>query len=260
MGSKLVDSRHEDGITWITINLPEKLNALSFDVIRQLEELFEAAAGDERTRVVVITGAGDKAFVAGADINEILNMDMSQAPEVVRRGQELMNTIENLGKPVIAAINGYALGGGCELALACTIRVASSNAMLGLPEIKLGLLPGYGGTQRLARVIGRGRALAMMLSGDPVPASQALDWGLVTQVVEPDALQEAVAKLAGRLANAAPLSVRSICDAVYRGADLGLAEGLAIEAAHFVDLCASEDMREGTSAFLEKRKPDFRGK
>jgi len=260
VNTKHVESRHHDGVAWLTINRPEKLNALNFDVIAELEKLLAEAAEDADTRVVIITGAGERAFVAGADIAELSDLAPEDAHRVIGRGQALMNRIENLGKPVIAAVNGFALGGGCELALACTIRVASSNALLGLPEIKLGLMPGYGGTQRLTRTVGRGRALEMMLTGEPVSAARALEIGLVTTVVEPDALQETAAALAGRLARSAPLAIRSICEAVNRGADLAMEEGLAIELRQFATLCGSEDMREGTSAFLAKRKPKFAGK
>lgn len=253
-----LETKH--GVAWITINVPEKLNALSFDIISKLDRALDDVDDDPAVRVVVITGAGDKAFVAGADIKEIMALDEAASEQVVRSGHALMNRIENLVKPVIAAINGYALGGGCELALACNLRIASSNAMLGLPEVKLGLLPGYGGTQRLTRTIGSGRALHLMLLGDPISAQQAQDWGLVTLVVEPEDLQATVAKIAAKLARLAPLALSAIKDAVHSGRDLPIASGLDIEAEHFMRLCASEDMREGTSAFLEKRKPEFKGR
>jgi len=259
MSERFVNRRHADGVAWITIDRTAKLNALNASVIEGLEEAFAAASDDPEVRVVVLTGAGDKAFVAGADIGELQGLDSASAAALSRRGHGLMNRIENLGKPVIAALNGYALGGGCELALACTVRVASSRAMLGLPEAKLGLMPGYGGTQRLARLAGSGRALFMMLTGEPVTAQQALEYGLVSWVVEPQELEARVAELAGRLAAGAPLAMQAIMHAVNRGADLPLAEGLELETGTFAGICESRDAREGTSAFLEKRKPDFRG-
>ena len=260
MTSTLVDFRLDNGVAWITIKLPEKLNAVSFDVLAALEDAVERAAADDECRVVVITGAGEKAFVAGADISEIAEVGEEDGPDVVRRGQNLYNRIERLGKPVIAAVNGYAMGGGCELALACHIRIASSNALLGLPEVKLGLLPGYGGTQRLVRTIGSGRGLHLMMTGDPLTAEQALDWGLVTQVVELSELESTVSALAGKLARLAPLALQAILDSVIRGRDLPIQDGLDIEAEYFVRLCMSEDKAEGVAAFLEKRKPEFRGR
>lgn len=252
-------SASENGVTTLTINRPQKLNALDRDVIGALESAFQAAADDPATRVVVLTGAGPKAFVAGADIGELRDLGDDQARAFVERGLALMARIENLGKPVIAAINGFALGGGCELALACTMRIAADTARLGLPEVKLGLIPGYGGTQRLARLIGRGRALHLMLTGDPVTAEAALAQGLVTAVVPADELTAHVAGLAKSLAAGAPLAMAAIMDSVNTGADLPLADGLAVETDRFVAVCGSEDMREGTAAFLEKRRADFKG-
>jgi enoyl-CoA hydratase len=248
------------GVAWIVIDNQEKLNALNSQVIEELFAAMEEVAGDPEAKVVVLTGAGDKAFVAGADIGELQSLDNRSFGRLGRRGQDLMNQIEDLSKPVIAAVNGYALGGGCELAMACTLRIASSNALLGLPEVKLGLLPGYGGTQRLTRLVGSGRALHMMLTGDPINAEQASMIGLVNQVVEPEALEETVAKLAGKLAESAPLAMRGIMRAVNEGAGLSRDEGLEIEVIEFVKVLSSEDMVEGTTAFLEKRKPRFSGR
>lgn len=250
----------EAGVTTITIDRPEKLNALNASVIEGLEQAFKTAASDPDTRAVVLTGAGPRAFVAGADIGELRDLSPDQARSFVRRGHALMARIENLGKPVIAAINGFALGGGCELALACTLRIAAKHAMLGLPEVKLGLIPGYGGTQRLARLVGRGRALQMMLTGEPVKASEALFMGLVSEVTEPEELDEATRDLARTLARGAPLAMNAIMDSVNQGADLPLEDGIAVETEQFVTVCGSDDMREGTSAFLEKREPTFTGR
>lgn len=259
MSKQNVLSRHDSGVTTLTINRPEKLNALNAEVISELEEAFETAAADTDTKVVVLTGAGEKAFVAGADIAELSGLDAQEARVFVQRGHALMERIERLGKPVIAAINGFALGGGCELALACTIRVASENAMLGLPEVKLGLIPGYGGTQRLARIVGRGRALNMMLTGDPVSATDALAAGLVTAVVSAQDLEAAAGKLAAKLASGAPLAMRAIMDSVHEGADLPFSAAVEVETDQFVSICQTDDMREGSSAFLEKRRAVFTG-
>jgi len=249
-----------DGVTTLTINRPDKYNALNQQVIKALARAIKACGEDTATRVVVLTGAGDKAFVAGADIGELQQLDAGQAERFVQRGHALMESIENLGKPVIAAINGFALGGGCELALACTLRVASEHAQIGLPEVTLGLLPGYGGTQRMSRLVGRGRALDLMLTGEPVSAAEAHAMGLVSRVFPAGEFDGAVTKLAGKLAKGAPLAMRSIIHAVGEGADLQLQAGLAEETCQFVGICQTEDMREGTSAFLEKRRPDFKGR
>jgi enoyl-CoA hydratase len=197
--------------------------------------------------------------VAGGDISAMENMPPIDARNFALLAQNLLNRIERCRKPVIAAINGYALGGGCELALACTLRIAATTAQIGLPEVSLGLIPGYGGTQRLSRLLGPGRALHMMLTGRPIPAAQALEWGLLTEVTEPDQLLAAAGKLAGQLAASAPLAMQAIMAAVHQGADLGLARGLDLEQQYFARVCESADMREGTQAFLEKRKPAFKG-
>ncbi len=260
MSDSTVIARTDSGVTTLTINRPAKLNALNADVIDALERAFEQAAADPDTRVVVLTGAGEKAFVAGADIGELQNLGPDEARQFVSRGNALMSRIESLGKPVIAAINGFALGGGCELALACTLRLASDRALLGLPEVKLGLIPGYGGTQRLSRLVGRGRALGMMLTGEPVKAQKALDMGLVNEVVAAETLAERAAVLAGQLAVGAPLAMRAILESVHGGVDLELEAGIAVETACFAAICGSDDMREGTTAFLEKRAAKFRGR
>ncbi len=260
MNEVFVHSAAEGAIAYITIDRQHKLNALNRVVLAQLQAAFESAAGNPDIRCVVLTGAGSRAFVAGADIGEIQALDRESTGEYVQQAHDLMNLIEKLGKPVIAAINGFALGGGCELALACTLRIAASTAQLGLPEVGLGLIPGFGGTQRLSRLIGRGRALEMMLTGVPVTASQAKDWGLVNAVAEPQDLTDTVNALAVKLASSAPCAMRAILQAVNAGADLHLARGLAVEAEQFAKMCTTQDMREGTSAFLQKRKPEFKGK
>ena len=243
----------------ITIDRPKSLNALNRKTLEELKLAIDKAASDDEVRVVIITGAGDKAFVAGADITEIQAVDESSVRPFVQAGHDTMAKIQNLGKPVIAAINGYALGGGCELALACTLRIASENALLGLPEISLGIIPGFGGTQRLTRITGNGRAFEMMLGGKPITAEKALDWGLVNQVVPQEQLMDVVEHLAKGLTASAPLAMQGILNAVHRGVDLPLEDGLAAEIDEFEKVCLTQDMREGTSAFLEKRKAKFKG-
>lgn len=247
------------GVHTITIKRPRKLNALNRQTLQELFGAIIDASGDDRVRVIVLTGAGDKAFVAGADIGEIREQTPLEARRFSQFGQDLMSMIQSLDKPVIAAINGYALGGGMELALACHLRIASSNAQLGLPEVKLGIMPGFGGTQRLVRLVGSTLALEMALGGEPISAERARELGLVNRVVEPDQLDQAVQALAAPLARAAPESVRGILQATLQGAEINLEAGLALETARFALCCASEDMREGTSAFLEKRRPEFTG-
>ncbi|NND45735.1 MAG: enoyl-CoA hydratase [Xanthomonadales bacterium] len=260
MSETAVRSRAADGVLTLTINREDKLNALNRAVLEALHDAFTDAARRPDIRCVVLTGAGRRAFAAGADVGEIRALEQDQVEAFVDFGHELMNSIENLGKPVIAAIHGYALGGGCELALACTLRIASTEAQIGLPEIGLGLIPGYGGTQRLSRLAGRGRALHLMLTGKPIKAEQALQWGILNEVVEPDALDDTVQALAGRLARSAPLAMQAIMAAVNQGADLALARSLDLEKQYFARICGTADMREGTGAFLEKRKPEFKGK
>jgi len=259
MNQQFVRSDKAGGICRITIDRQDKLNALNHAMIGELRRAFAAAGQDAAIRVVILTGAGDRAFIAGADIAELRDLDAAGAEMAAGDGQALTLEIQNLGKPVIAAVNGYALGGGCEMALACTLRIASSNALLGLPEIKLGVLPGYGGTQRLARLIGRGLAMEMALTGEPVTAERALELGLVNRVVEPADLAETVDALAARLAASAPHAMRCIMEAINRGPEMNLEAGLELERSFFGELFGTADMREGTSAFLEKRKPRFTG-
>ena len=249
-----------NGFGYVTINRPEKLNALNRKVIAELDECFEGIQGDDEVRVVILTGAGEKAFVAGADIGEFSALTSLEGREASARGQRVLDRIENLGKPVIAALNGYALGGGCELAMACALRIASENARLGQPEVKLGMIPGYGGTQRLARLIGRGRALELILTGDPVGAQEAYRLGLVNAVVPLTDLISSCEALARKIAANAPLAIKFALEAVQHGLQMTLEEGQFLEANLFGLCCTTEDMKEGTRAFLEKRPAQFKGK
>ena len=248
-----------NAIGYVTVNRPEKLNALNRKTMDELRECFEEIERDDGVRVVILTGAGEKAFVGGADINELAVQTPVVGKEMSVRGQKILDLIEHLGKPVIAAVNGYALGGGCELALACTIRIASENARLGQPEVKLGLIPGYGGTQRLTRLVGKGRALEMVLSGDPIGAAEAYRIGLVNQVVPPQDLIAAAEKLAQKILANAPLAVKFALEAVNHGLEMTQAEGQFLEANLFALCCTTADMKEGTRAFLEKRPARFTG-
>jgi enoyl-CoA hydratase len=250
----------DGAVATVTINRPKVLNALSIQTVDELRRAMLSLKYDDTVRVVILTGAGEKSFVAGADINELAAQTPVSGRELARRGQHVFDVIENLGKPVIAAINGYALGGGCELALACTIRIAVDTARIGQPEINLGIIPGYGGSQRLPRLIGRGPALELLLTGDQISAADAYRLGLVNRVVTAANLMGEARKLAQTLASKAPVAVRYILDAVNRGLEMPLAEGQNYEATLFGLVAATDDMREGTKAFLEKRKAEFRGK
>jgi enoyl-CoA hydratase len=254
----LVD--RDGAVATVTINRPKVLNALSIQTVDELRRAMLSLKYDDAVRVVILTGAGEKSFVAGADINELAAQTPVSGRELARRGQHVFDVIENLGKPVIAAINGYALGGGCELALACTIRIAVDTARIGQPEINLGIIPGYGGSQRLPRLIGRGPALELLLTGDQISAADAYRLGLVNRVVTAANLMGEARKLAQTLASKAPVAVRYILDAVNRGLEMPLVEGQNYEATLFGLVAATDDMREGTKAFLEKRKAEFRGK
>jgi enoyl-CoA hydratase len=254
----LVETR--EGIAFVTVNRPDKLNALDAVTMAELQAAFDAARADSDVQGVILTGAGGKAFVAGADIEELSRQTPADGHETSRRGQRVLDGIERLGKPVIAAVNGFALGGGCELAMACHVRVASETARFGTPEVKLGLICGYAGTQRLARLVGKGRALELLLTGEMVDAAEACRIGLVNRVVAPgELMSEAEALLRTMLANG-PLSLRFTLEAVQTGLEMPFDAGQRHEAALFGLVCSSEDMREGTRAFLEKREPRFQGR
>ena len=248
-----------DGVLTLTLNRPDKLNALSAEVMDALDEAIERAEADEGVKAVVLTGAGDKAFVAGADIGQFTRLDADSGARFARRGQAVFGRLEAMQVPVVAAVNGYALGGGCELALACHLRVASENAVFGQPEVTLGILPGYGGTQRLPRLVGRGLALEMILTGDRVSAQRAYEIGLVNQVVPAGQAVEAAKATAKKIAAKAPVAVALSLQAVY-AADRPQADGLDYEADLFGKACATDDLKEGASAFLEKRAPQWSGR
>jgi enoyl-CoA hydratase len=260
MNFKNLLTRKGEGIGWITINRPEKLNAMNIETIEELRAAFQEFGDDLEVRAVIFTGAGEKAFIAGADISEFIHLDAEKGREYASRGQALTTTIEDFPKPVIAAINGYALGGGTEFALACHIRLASENARLGQPEVKLGIIPGYGGTQRLARLVGKGKAMEMILSGRIIEAEEAQMMGLVNKVVPAAELLSAAETLAKEIIKNAPLALAYSIEAINHGLDKTLAEGLKLEAEIFGRCCATEDFREGAKAFIEKRKADFRGR
>jgi enoyl-CoA hydratase len=244
----------------VTIDRPKVLNALNHLSMTELEQVFLDIQQNTAVRVVLITGAGERAFVAGADIGELASLSALEGQQAATRGQRIFSLIENCGKPVIACINGFALGGGCELALACTLRIADSSARLGQPEVKIGIIPGYGGTQRLPRLIGKGAALKMILTGEPVSAAEALRMGLVDEVVAPEQLLARAEQIAQTIAGMAPLAVRDSIRAVNSGYDLPLAGGLELEASLFGLACSTSDKTEGTRAFLEKRSPNWNGK
>jgi enoyl-CoA hydratase len=260
MAYRNLDISNRGAVRTITVNRPDKLNALNRDTLNELTLAFAQAAQDDGVRAVVLTGAGEKAFVAGADIAEMHGYTPMQAQGFSRTGQRLMSSIERLGKPVIARIQGFALGGGMELAMACHLRVASEKAKFGQPEINLGLIPGFGGTQRLLRLAGRGAALELCLTGAPINAQRAYELGIVTRVVAAEALDDTVSALADQLAAAAPLAAAGILDAVLQGGETGIDQGLEFETQGFALAFSTEDMREGTTAFLEKRKAEFRGR
>jgi len=248
------------GIAYVTLNRPKVLNALDSTTWSDLRFAFEDAKADSTVRGVILTGAGDRAFIAGADISELADVDAYEAEESSRFGQEVLNLIENLGKPVIAAINGFALGGGCETAMACTIRIAAEHAKFGQPEVKLGLLPGGGGTQRLPRLVGKGRALQLILTGETISAQEAYRIGLVNEVVPAGNLMARAEAVLKQISANAPIAVKYSLDAANKGLDTSQSEGLALEAAYFGICASTEDKREGTLAFLEKRAPHFAGR
>ncbi|HHT0592638.1 TPA: enoyl-CoA hydratase/isomerase family protein [Legionella anisa] len=247
------------GILTLTLNRPDKLNALSSEVLDALEESFHYAKINPKVKALIITGQG-KAFCAGADINRLAECSAQTGYEFACRGQEVFRLLETLGKPSLAAVNGFAFGGGCELAISATLRIASTKAQFGQPEVKLGVIPGYGGTQRLARLIGKGRALDLCLTGRFINAEMALHWGLVSDVVEPEVLLEHGKTLLRGILSMAPLAIASVMEVIDHGYDLSLTEALHLEAIHFAKVCASEDKQEGVTAFLDKRAAEFEGR
>src|SRR5438270_11656069 len=251
---------NKNQIAYVTINRPEKLNALNMAVMTELRDAFTAIKQDKDIRVAILTGAGEKAFVAGADIAELNRNGVVEAKEYTHKGQAVLDLIENLGKPVICCINGFALGGGCELAMACTMRLASENAKLGQPEVKLGIMPGYGGSQRLPRLVGRGVAMQILLTGEPISATEAHRIGLVNEVVPLAGLIARAEEIAGKIIADAPLAVQYTMEVVNHGLEMSLSDGLYLEGALFGICCATEDKNEGTRAFLEKRAAKFSGK
>jgi enoyl-CoA hydratase len=251
--------RKSGAIATLTIDRPKALNALNQATLAEIQQALLDAASDASVHGLIVTGAGDKAFVAGADITEIASVSPVQARAFTRQGQAVFDLVETLGKPVIAAVNGYALGGGCELAMACTLRIAAENASFGQPEVKLGVMPGFGGTQRLPRLVGKGRAMQIILTAANIDAREAHRIGLVNEVVEPARLMARAEELLLQIIANAPLAVRLSMEAVHHGLEAGQAQGLALESASFA-LCAStDDKREGTTAFLERRHPRFSG-
>ncbi len=255
-----VKTENRDGVFVITIDRPKVLNALNAQTVTEIGEAFTAARNDDSVRCVILTGSGEKAFVAGADINELAQLTPITGKAVAEKGQHVFRSIERFPKPVIAAINGFALGGGCELALACHIRIASEKAQMGLPEVTLGIIPGYGGTQRMARLLGKGKALELILTGDRVGAAEAERIGLVNKVVPPDQLMAAAEEMARTIAKRGPLAVSAAIEAVMNGSEMPFEEGQFLEATLFGLLASTEDMREGMAAFLEKRQADFKNR
>jgi enoyl-CoA hydratase/carnithine racemase len=247
-------------ITYVTVNRPKVLNALNTPTWADLRRAFEHARDDPAVRGVILTGAGDKAFIAGADISELAHVTAVEAEESSRFGQQVLDLIENLGKPVIAAVNGFALGGGCETAMACTMRIAVDAAKFGQPEVALGLIPGGGGTQRLARLVGKGRALQLILSGEMISAQEAYRMGLVNEIVPTSNLIARAETILRKIASNAPIAVKFALEATNRGMDTSQGDGMLLEASYFGLCAATQDKREGTSAFLEKRTPQFYGR
>ena len=263
LGTKTMENvrlEKNNAIAYVTIDRPKVLNALNMATMNELGEIFTELAGDREIRVVILTGAGQKSFVAGADINELAKNNPVEAKAYTHRGQAVLDLIENLGKPVIACINGFALGGGCEIAMACTMRLASENAKIGQPEVKLGIIPGYGGTQRLPRLVGKGLAMQILLTGEMISAQEAHRIGLVNEIVPGDKLISRAEEIAGKIIANAPLAIQYCLEAVNQGLNVTLQEGLFLEATLFGICCATEDKNEGTRAFLEKRAANFQGK
>ena len=253
-------SEFNDGITYITINRPNKLNALNKDTINELNQAFKVADKDKNTKVIIVTGSGEKAFVAGADISEFADFDVENGGKLAAKGQELLfDFVENLSTPVIAAVNGFALGGGLELAMACHFRVASDNAKMGLPEVSLGVIPGYGGTQRLPQLVGKGRAMEMVMTAGMIDANQALNYGLVNHVTTQEELMPLCEKIAGKIMRNSSVAIKGAIKAINANYKDGV-NGFEVEIKQFGKCFGTEDFTEGTTAFLEKRKADFPGK
>jgi enoyl-CoA hydratase len=255
-----VKTEIRNGILFVTIDRPKVLNALNAQTVREIGQVFDEALDDDAVRCVIVAGGGEKAFVAGADINELAKMTPISGKKTSELGQDVFNRIERFPKPVIAAIQGFALGGGCELALACHIRIASEKAQIGLPEVSLGIIPGYGGTQRMVRLLGKGKALELICTAERINAAEAEKIGLVNKVVAPDQLLAAAEEMAGKIAAKSPVAVAAAIEAVNSGSDMSQDEGQLLEATLFGLLCSTEDMKEGMSAFLEKRPANFPGK
>ena len=260
MAYENVKVEKKNQIAYVTIDRPKVLNALNMQTMSELREVFTQIKDDPEVRVAILTGAGEKAFVAGADINELQKNNAVEAKAYTHRGQAVLELIENLGKPVIACINGFALGGGCELALACTMRLALESAKLGQPEVKLGIIGGYGGTQRLPRLVGKGLALQMLLTGEMMSAQEAHRIGLVNEVVPPAQLISRAEDIAKKIIANGPLAIQYTLEAVNKGMEMPLHEGLFLEATLFAVACSTEDKKEGTTAFLEKRPAVFKGR
>ena len=250
----------KNSIAYVTVNRPKVLNALNMATMDELRAAFHDIKNDVGVRVVILTGSGEQAFIAGADINELAAHTAVSGKEYTHRGQSVLNLIENLGKPVIACLNGFTLGGGCEIAMACTMRLASDNAKIGQPEVKLGIIPGYGGTQRLPRLVGKGRAMQLVLTGEMITAQEAHRIGLVNEVTSPAELIPRAEAIAQKIIANAPLAVQYSLEAINKGLEITLPEALYLEAVLFSVACSSEDKKEGTTAFLEKRPAQFKGK
>ena len=259
MNYKNILSTSKNGITTIAINRPNKLNALNIETIQELHEAFSTADEDKNTKVIIITGSGEKAFVAGADISEFTDFDVDEGQELAAEGQELLfDFVENLSTPVIAAVNGFALGGGLELAMAAHFRIASDNAKMGLPEVSLGVIPGYGGTQRLPQLVGKGRAMEMIMTAGMIDANQALNYGLVNHVTTQEELLPHCEKIAGKITRNSSVAIGSAIKAINANFEDGV-DGFEVEVEEFGSCFGTEDFKEGTTAFLEKRKADFPG-
>lgn len=255
---RVIEQQLKQGILILTLNRPDKLNALNAEVLQGLAEVLSNAKHNPEVKAILLTGQG-KAFCAGADIARLAECDAQQGYQFACQGQAVFRQLETLGKPSLAAINGYAFGGGCELAMSTTMRIAATTAQLGQPEVKLGVIPGYGGTQRLARLVGKGRALDLCLTGRTIDAATALNWGIVSEVVAPEELLEHAVAWLNRVLSMAPLAIQSVMEVIDHGYDMTLDDALHLEAMHFANVCASQDKTEGVAAFLEKRQAVFKG-